>query len=118
MYKTILVTLDATPTDRAIIDHVKKLAATMNSNVVLLHVATGVPAQVHGADAAGKEIEEDQAHLRNVKAEFEAEGIPVKTELAFGDPVKEIVRWVQEKGCDLVAMSTHGHKMVADLLLG
>jgi len=118
MYKTILVTLEATPTDRAIIDHIKKLAAAMNSSVVLLHVATGVPAQFNGPDAAGKEIDEDQAHLSNVKAEFVAQGIPVKTELAFGDPVKEIVKWVQERGCDLVAMSTHGHKIVADLLLG
>ena len=44
MYQTILVTLDATPTDRAIIEHVKQLAAEMHSRVVLLHVATGVPA--------------------------------------------------------------------------
>ena len=45
MYKTILVTLEATPTDRTIIDHIKKLATVLNSNIVLLHVATGVPAQ-------------------------------------------------------------------------
>src|SRR5450755_4345933 len=98
MYRTILVTLEATPTDRAIIDHIKKLAAATNSSVVLLHVATGVPAQFNGPDASGKEIDEDQAHLSKVKAEFDAAGIPVRTELAFGDPVKEIVKWVQEKG--------------------
>ena len=118
MYKTILVTLEATATDRAIIDHVKELAKAMSSRVVLLHVATGVPAKFHGADAAGQEIEEDQEYLRRVQAEFEAEGIPVGRELAFGDPVKEIVKWVQELGCDLVAMSTHGHQFVADLILG
>ena len=118
MYKTILVTLEASSTDRAIIDHIKKLAKLMNSTVVLLHVATGVPAQYYGAGAGGKEVEEDRDYLERVKAEFEAEGIPTKAELGFGGPVKEIVRWVEQKGCDLVAMSTHGHQFVADLLFG
>ena len=54
MYKTILVTLDASPTDRVIIEHIKQLAKEMNSSVVLFHVATGVPAQFHGPDAGGR----------------------------------------------------------------
>jgi universal stress protein A len=118
VYKTILVTLDATPTDRAIIDHVQELAAKMSSSVILLHVATGVSAQFHGANAGGEEVEEDQAYLDRIRAEFEAAGIPVRAELAFGDPVREIVKRADEKLCDLVAMSTHGHKGVADLILG
>ena len=81
MYETILVTLDTTPTDRAIIEHIKKLAAVMHSNVVLMHVATGVPAQWHGSSAAGKEVEEDRAYLENVKSEFDAVGIPTRAEL-------------------------------------
>ncbi len=84
MYKTILVTLDATPTDRAIIEHVKKLAKFMKSRVVLLHVATGAVAQWHGPNAAGEEVEEGQAYLDGVKAEFEALGIPADAELAYG----------------------------------
>jgi nucleotide-binding universal stress UspA family protein len=118
VYNTILVTLDTTPTDRAIIDHVKQLAARMKSRVVLLHVATGVPAQFHGANAGGEEIEEDQAYLDRVRDEFESAGIPARSELAFGDPAREIVKWVKENECDMVAMSTHGHKMVADMILG
>jgi nucleotide-binding universal stress UspA family protein len=118
IYKTILVTLDATPTDRAIIEHVKKLAKFMNSQIVLLHVATGVPAKFHGSEAAGEEVEKDRAYLRQVNSEFEAEGIACRWELAFGEPVREIVKWVNEKGCDLVAMSTHGHHFVGDLMLG
>jgi nucleotide-binding universal stress UspA family protein len=118
MYKTILLTLDTSPTDRAIIAHVKSLAKVLGSTVTLLHVATGVPAQFHGANAAGEEIDEDRAYLSRVKAEFEAEAIPVHAELAFGDPVTEIVKWVNDKGCELVAMGTHGHRLVADLILG
>jgi len=118
MYKTILVTLDATPTDRAIIDHIKKLARIMNSNVELLHVATGVAAQFNGPDAAGEEVDQNRAYLERVKSEFSEAGIPTEARLAFGDPVKEIVKWIDANACDLVAMSTHGHQFVADLVLG
>jgi nucleotide-binding universal stress UspA family protein len=38
--------------------------------------------------------------------------------LAFGEPATEIIKWVRENDCDLVAMSTHGHRFLADLFLG
>ena len=118
MYNKILVTLDATPTDRAIIDHVKALARIMHSCVVLLHVADGWAARMFGPDAISPEIAEDKAYLEKVQIEFQSAGLSAEAELAFGEPAKEIIKWVQEKGCDLVAMSTHGHRFVADLFLG
>jgi nucleotide-binding universal stress UspA family protein len=118
LYKTILVALEGTPTDRAIIDHIKLLAPAMQSRVVLLHVATGVPAKYHGTDAAGKEVEDSKAFLDRAQAEFTKAGIPTEAELAYGEPAKEIVNWVRRRGCDLVAMSTHGHQLIADLVLG
>jgi nucleotide-binding universal stress UspA family protein len=118
LYKTILVTLEGTPTDRAIVDHIKLLARAVKSRVVLLHVASGVPAKYHRTDAAGKEVEESRASLERVRAELTAAGIPTEAELAYGQPAAEIIKWVKRKGCDLVAMSTHGHKFVADLVLG
>ena len=118
MYETILVTLDGTPTDRAIIEHVKQLAKLAHSRLVLLHVADGWAARTYGRDAVSAEIAEDTAYLEAVQAEFQAMGIPAQAELAFGEPVKEIIKWVQQKGCDLVAMSTHGHRFLADLFLG
>jgi nucleotide-binding universal stress UspA family protein len=118
LYKTILVTLDSSPTDRAIIEHVKRLAAFAQSRVVLFHVADGWAARTYGPDAVSREITEDTAYLEEVQKEFRSAGIPVEAELAYGDPVKEIVKWVEEKGCDLVAMSTHGHRLLADIFLG
>jgi len=118
MYKTILVTLDGTPTDRAIIEHVKPLAKWADSRVVLLHVADGWAARTYGPDAISPEITEDTAYLKKVRAEFQAEGIPAEAELAYGEPGDEIIKWVESKGCDLVAMSTHGHGFLADLFLG
>lgn len=118
MYDTILVTLDGTPTDRAIIDHVKELAKLAHSRLVLLHVADGWAARTYGSDAVSPEIREDSAYLEKVRAELQAEGIPTEAELAFGEPAKEIIKWVEKKGCDLVAMSTHGHRFLADMFLG
>jgi len=118
MYATILMTLDGTPTDRAIIEHVKRLAKIANSRLVLLHVADGWAARTYGSDAVSQEITDDTAYLEKVRQEFESAGIPAQAELAYGEPVKEIVKWVRQKGCDLVAMSTHGHRFVADLFLG
>ena len=118
MYNKILVTLDATPTDRAIIEHVKALAMIMHSRVMLLHVADGWAARMFGPDAVSPEIAEDKAYLEKVQIEFQSAGLSAEAELAFGEPAKEIIKWVQEKGCDLVAMSTHGHRFVADLFLG
>jgi nucleotide-binding universal stress UspA family protein len=118
MYDTILVTLDGTPTDRAIIEHVKQLAHLAHSRLVLLHVADGWAARTYGPDAVSPEITEDTAYLEKVRSEFQTAGIPAEAELAYGDPASEIVKWVQQKGCDLVAMSTHGHRFLADLFLG
>ena len=118
MYKKILITLDGTPTDRAIIEHVKQLAGVMHSEVALLHVADGWAARQFGADAVSPEISEDTEYLDKVRAEFEAAKIPARAELAFGNPADEIIRWIEQKGCDLVAMSTHGHRLVGDLIRG
>ncbi len=118
MYETILVTLDGTPTDRAIIEHLKPLAKLAHSRLVLLHVADGWAARTYGPDAVSPEIAEDTAYLAKVRAEFDSLGIPVQTELAYGEPAAEIIKWVRKKGCDLVAMSTHGHRFLADVFLG
>jgi nucleotide-binding universal stress UspA family protein len=118
MYDKILVTLDGTPTDRAIIEHIKQLAQIMASRIVLLHVADGWAARTYGPDAVSQEINDDTHYLETIRAEFQDAGIAADSELAYGDPAKEIIRWVQQRGCDLVAMSPHGHRFLADIFLG
>jgi len=118
MYGTILVTLDGTPTDRAIIEHILPLARVLKSRVVLFHVADGWAARRFGSDAVSPEVTQDMEYLKRVKAEFEKDGVAAETELAYGEPAQEIIRRVQRGNCDLVAMTTHGHRFVADLFLG
>jgi universal stress protein A len=118
MYDRILVTLDGTPSDRAIIEHIKQLARLVHSHVVLLHVADGWAARTYGPDAVSPEIAEDTAYLERVCTEFQSAGIPAEAKLAYGEPAEEIIKWVKKEGCDLVAMSTHGHRFLADIFLG
>jgi nucleotide-binding universal stress UspA family protein len=118
MYKKILVTLDASPCDRTILAHVTPLAKLCGSSVVLLHVADGWAARQFGADAVSPEVTADTAYLEQVQQELEAAGVPTTTALAYGEPKVEILKWVADNGCDLIAMGTHGHRFVGDLLLG
>ena len=99
MYKTILVTLDGTPTDRAIIEHVKQLAKLAHSRVVLLHVADGWAARTYGPDAVSPEITRGH-RLSGARSapNFRPRALPTEAELAYGDPVKEIVKWVKQQG--------------------
>ena len=117
MYKTILVTLDGTPTDRAIIEHVKELAKLAQSRVVLLHVADGWAARTYGPDAVSPEIAEDTAYLERSAPSLKPRAFRPRpnwlTASRCGD--HQVGR---QKGCDLVAMSTHGHRFLADLFLG
>jgi len=118
MYQTILLPLDTSTTDKAIIAHVRALATAMHSRVVVLHVVTGPQAEWNGPDAAGEKVERVKAYLEAVRVELTAEGIPAQVQLAFGEPAQEIVRWVEKNSCDLVAMGTHGHRWLSDIVLG
>ena len=118
MYEKILIALDATEEDEAIIAHVAALARGFNSSVLLLHVADGWAARLFGEDAVSREIDEDTAYLKEVQTKLAREGLKVDAQLAYGEPADEIVKWVASAGCDLVAMSTHGHRFISDLLYG
>src|ERR1035441_320018 len=96
MYDTILVTLDGTASDRAIIEHIKKLAQLAHSRLVLLHVADGWAARTYGRDAVSPEIAEDTAYLEKVLGEFQSAGISAQAELAYGEPANEIIKWVKQ----------------------
>ncbi len=118
MYKKILVALDTTVADQTILEHVTNLALTFHSSLVLLHVADGWAARLFGAEAVSPEIQRDKAYLESVRSRLVAAGIQVESELAYGEPADQIIRRVKNRGCDLVAMSTHGHRFISDLLYG
>jgi nucleotide-binding universal stress UspA family protein len=120
MYDKILVALENSRTDEAILAHVEPLAKLHGSELLLVHVADGWVArtQDHLDLADSDEMRADRAYLAAVRDRFAAAGIPAETVLLAGEPADEIVRLAEERTVDLIAMSTHGHRFLADLILG
>ena len=120
MYRIILIPLENSPADQAILDHVRPLAKLMGSRLVLIHVADGFAArnqdQLNLEDS--EEIVDDRAYLQARRDELADEGFEVTWRLERGNPAGEILAAAEKESCDLIAMSTHGHRMVKDLLLG
>jgi nucleotide-binding universal stress UspA family protein len=120
MYKRILVPVEHSDADRTIIEHVRALAKMCGATVVLLHVADGWAARAYDELRLrdSKEIREDRAYLDALVAQLQAQGFAVESRLAMGDPATEIIKAAEAEGADLVAMATHGHRFVKDILLG
>ena len=120
MYKRILVCLENSPTDPYIIDHVKELARLCDSTVLLIHVADGWAARnIKQLDLReSEEMREDREYLERVAAGLVASGIPSEALLATGDPPAEITAAAERERCDLIAMATHGHKLIGDVIHG
>ena len=118
MYRRILVAVENSAADRTILEHVRQLATLTNAEVLLVHVADGWAAR-HFNDLQLRESEEikaDRAYLEGLASSLP--GLRVSTELAMGDPANELIRLVEERQVDLLAMSTHGHRGLNDLLRG
>ena len=120
MYKRILVPLENTRTDRAIIDHVVALAKHDGASLVLIHVADGFAARnIKQLDLReSEEMKKDRAYLDETASRLAGMGLQVDSVLATGDPPTEITDAAEREHCDLIAMGTHGHRWVKDLLFG
>ena len=120
MYARILVPLEHTPFDETIIEHVRKLARLCGSAVVFIHVADGFAARnIKVLDLReSEEMQEDRAYIEHVCATFTTDGFDSDCILAHGDPGEEIAAAADREKCDLIAMSTHGHRFLNDLVRG
>ena len=120
MYHRILVAIEHSPADQAILDHIQQLAAQFGSELHLVHVADGWVARNFDQLKLreSEEMKDDRDYLQRVAADLAARGFKVSTELAMGDPADELIRLAHERNVDLLAMSTHGHRFLNDLLRG
>lgn len=120
MYKRILVPLENSRYDRVILEHVREIARLCGSRIVLLHVADGFAArnirQLNLRES--EEMQRDRAYLEEQAAALVAEGIDAEPLLGAGDPADEIVAAAEREHCDLIAMATHGHRGLQDVIHG
>ena len=120
MYRRILVAIEHSSADQAILNHVRQLAAVVGSELHLVHVADGWAARNFDRLQLreSEEMKDDRDYLTRLATELTAQGLKVSTELAMGDPADELIRLSGESGFDLLAMSTHGHRFLNDLVRG
>ena len=120
MYKTILVPVENRETDQTILKHIRPLARLANSKLMLVHVADGWVARNYENFKLqeSEEMKEDRAYLANLERELQAEGFEVSSILAMGEPAEEIIKLARTQPVELIAMSTHGHRFISDLLYG
>ena len=120
MYKRILVALENSRADNTLVPHIAALARRLGSELLLVHVADGWAArhfdQLKLAESA--EMKEDRAYLEEVAARLRSEGISVSAELVLGNPPTEILKAAETRACNLIAMTSHGHKLLGDFFLG
>jgi manganese transport protein len=112
--------LENGPADEAIIPHVMEMARRLGSEVLLLHVADGWAARNFNELqlAESEEMKTDRAYLETVAVRLRAEGLTATTLLALGDPPKEIIKAADREECSLIAMASHGHRLLGDLIHG
>jgi nucleotide-binding universal stress UspA family protein len=120
MYRRILVAIENSPADQAIVDHVRQLAVQTGAELHLVHVADGWAARNFDRLQLreSEEMKSDRDYLAKLASDLASRGLTVSTELAMGDPADELIRLSEERGADLLAMSTHGHRFLSDLVRG
>ena len=120
MYKTILVPVENRETDQTILKHIRPLARLANSKLMLVHVADGWVARNYENFKLqeSEEMKQDRVYLANLECELQAEGFEVTSILAMGEPSTEIIKLARSHPVELIAMSTHGHRFISDLLYG
>jgi nucleotide-binding universal stress UspA family protein len=120
MYSNILVAIEHSDADRAVLSHVQGLARLTGARLLLVHVADGWAAR-HFDELKlreSEEIQDDRQYLGQLCADMVQLGFEARARLAMGDPATELVKVAAEESVDLIAMSTHGHRFLNDLLRG
>lgn len=120
MYRRILVPVENSGYDERILAHVRDLARYCGASIVLIHVADGWAARNirHLNLRESEEMRSDREYIEHLASSLTSEGLKAEAVLATGDPSVEIAAAAEREGCDLIAMSTHGHRFIADLIYG
>ena len=120
MYQKILIALENSATDEVILRHIEPLVRLLGSRVLLAHVADGWSARQSNTFklAPSREMEEDREYLEKVVGRLRESGIECEAQLLSGEPADELIKLARESEVDLIAMSTHGHRFLSDMIYG
>jgi nucleotide-binding universal stress UspA family protein len=128
MYRHILIPTDGSELSKKAIAHGVALAKTHDAKITAVHVTA--PFHVSALDPitvaqSAAEQHRQRArtlasqHLRVVADAAEVAGVACDTVHATDDyPHRAIIGTAKSKGCDLIAMASHGRRGVSAIVLG
>jgi nucleotide-binding universal stress UspA family protein len=124
MYKSMLVPVDGSKLAESAFSYAKELAGRLDTDVTILHIVDPKESETlpmhrayvnHSAEIVKRRVSEVQKKLGKKQR---SDGPHVSGEVAMGYAAEEILRYTQEKGVDLVVMSTHGRSGMWRWVLG
>lgn len=120
MFRKVLLPVEHSSYDAAIVDYVRRLATSCGASVLVIHVADGFAARnlKELGLRESEEMREDREYVEQVARGLSESGVVADCLLAAGDPSAEIRAAAEREGCDLIAMATHGHRFFKDLFYG
>jgi len=120
VYQRILIPLENSAADETILGHIKPLARITGAKLLLVHVADGWVARNFNQLklAESEEMKQDRTYLEQRQRELIDNGFTCDAVLALGEPSDEIIKLAHDKNVDLIAMTTHGHRFISDILYG
>ncbi len=120
MFKKILVALDHSKADESLLPRVKELARLVQAELFLFHVSHGWVArwQENLNLSDSQEMKHDREYLERLGNDLRDQGFRVTARLSTGEPADEILKTARAENCDLIAMTTHGHRLISDLIYG
>ena len=113
VYKKIAVAMDCSPVDDVIIEHVMALALQNNAEIYLLLIVHS-----HTLDQERALHETAEKTLSARRDALRAKGVDAHIVIRSGEPDAEILDELRANDYDLVAMATHGHSFIGDILFG
>ncbi len=119
-FKTILCPIDLGPNTHVTLETARKLAEKNAAKLVVLHVVP-LPVEVVGQPLLVEPLSFAQDEAR-ARIEHLVHGLQLKVSyevvVVIGDPVREILRAIEEHDSDLVVMATHGRSGLSHFFLG
>lgn len=121
----ILVAIDGSPQSQAALERLaEKFEYFLDTpRLTLIYVHPPVPYKAAAAWVGHEAVEkyykeESESALAGAASYLTSRGIPFRSERRVGDPAEEIVKFAGDEQFDMIAMGTHGHTALANLVMG
>ncbi len=119
LYRRILVPLDHSEKDHLAVSHAATMAVQHKAELILMHVEEDVTSQLYGKLASTAEVEAGRKYLKKIAAGLTKQGITSQTLIYHSsNPAEQIISAAKQLKPDLVIMSSHGHRLIGDIVRG